>query len=350
MTNKQVVAFDPNMSSMPAFARAPEGAGNLAAALAGPSFDVLSIKGKVWHLKTANGRTLLTNPGSEDPAPSIEVVILDVGPSADRKVNSKVWYAKAFVEGSDDEKYGKPDCYSNMGVTPEADSASPQSKSCATCPKNVWGSGKDGKGRECGDSKRLAVARADDLDNPMLLNVPAASLKGFGEYCNWMLGKGVDNTYAMVTKIGFDYSVAHPALTFKAVGWAPTDPTEASKSETVAFITGKKQMPSRDGAHTDGGFDPSSTPKPQLEAPAGAAADPSAAPAPVKRRTRAAAPTTTPAAPPPAGDDDLPSGPPRTKVRVEGEAAPTTKAVEPVVVSDDSELDDALDEIDFDDE
>lgn len=332
-----IIPFDSNPSSLPAFAKAKAGEGNLAAALA-LSFDSLSIKGKVFHIKNKTGKTLITKPGTDEPAAGIEVVILGVGPSADRYQNSKVWYAKAFEESQ--QEYTKPDCYSNMGVVPEADSLNRQCATCADCPKNVWGSGKDGKGRECSDSKRLAVATADRLDHPMLLNVPAASLKALGEYFNWLLAKGIENSYAVVTRIGFDYSVAHPALTFKALGFVPTDPTEFVDADQVQIITGKKALPKHDADDA-----PASTPAPAEALPAPA---PTAEAAPKPRAKPAAKPAPAPVEAPPAvaGDDDLPTEP-RVAVKVEGRAAPAPQAA--TVVDVDAGLDSAMDDLDFDD-
>lgn len=332
-----IIPFEGN--NLPAFAKAKAGEGNIAAALA-LSFESISIKGKVFHIRNKSGKTLVTKPGSDEPAAALEVVILGVGPSADRYQNAKTWYAKQFEDGQ--QEYEKPDCYSNMGIVPEADSTNKQCATCADCPKNVWGSGKDGKGRECGDSKRLAVARPDDLDHPMLLNVPAASLKPLGQYFNWLLERGIENSYAVVTRVGFDYSVAHPALTFKAVGFLTVDPTTAAESDQVQIITGKKALPKHDLADAPPAGaqlpPPAEAPAQQAAAPADAPAAPAA---PKAARTKPAAKPT----PAPAGDDDLPTQP-RVAVKVEGRAeAPA----QPVVMDVDQGLDAAMDDLDFDD-
>lgn len=177
----------------------------------GGGFPVISIKGKVFHITRGGEKTLITKPGEDDPAASIEVVLVRANPN-----NSKVYYANGYQEGSD----AKPACYSNNGVKPEADSQEPQAKSCATCQHNQWGSritesGK--KGKSCTDSCRIAVATVDTPNDPMLIRVPAASLKALTEYGKIVAARGV-KPEACITRIGFDYSVAHPALTFKPVG------------------------------------------------------------------------------------------------------------------------------------
>ena len=344
-----IIPFDFDSAStkaVPAFARAANGKGSIAAALS-VSFPVIRYKGKVWSMSKADGdreKIMREIDGEMQPAPYIDVVILDVGPSADRKLNAKVWYAKAFVEGDEPTS---PDCSSDDGITPRADSKNKQSDNCATCPKNVWGSGKEGKGRECGDSKRLAVATADNLKAPMLLTVPAGSLGGFNEYLNWLLKKGVEVCYATVTRIGFDYDAAHPKMTFKAIGWVSEDPTPYLENEQIDFIVGRKALPAREHADDIPGDKPAFAKKaekptePAAEAPKKSAAKPAAPPAEPKATSKA-----KPATPP---DDDLPTTP-KAKVRVEGDEAPTApkaKAEPVTVVDDEGDLD--IDGLDFDD-
>ena len=204
-------------------------------------FPVVSIKGKVFHIQRGDERTLITKPGEDDePASSIEVVILSSNPN-----KSKVYYAAGYEEGST----SKPTCYSNNGVAPAADAEEPQSKKCAVCPQNQWGSrvtDNGGKGKACGDSLRLAIAPAGQLNDPMLLRVPAATLKVLGAYGAQLAKRGVEPKH-VVTKIGFDYNVAHPALTFKAVRFVEADELEEVQStlrdeaDTIGQIIGTSE-------------------------------------------------------------------------------------------------------------
>jgi hypothetical protein len=171
---------------------------------------------------------------------------------------------------------------------------------------------------------RLAVAPAGQLNDPMLLRVPPASLKTLGKYGNDLALKGVEPHF-VVTRIGFDYTVSHPSLTFKPIGFITEDMLpvieETRASETVEFITGVKAMPAAEDAEE--AFVP--PPKPEAEV---SAKEPKA-----------------PKAPKPApavedDDDDLPTEP-KMKVKVEQTEKP--KAAEPVAVADD------LDDLDFDD-
>lgn len=310
-------------ASVPAFVKAAQG--NLGEVSFGVGYKVVSIKGKVFTLKDGEDKTLIVKPGTDEPAASLEVVILDVGPSLDMRHNERVFYIKEFEEGS----VAKPDCYSDDGVTPGADAQAPQAKSCAVCPHNAKGSGKTGVGKACASSKRLAIATPDNLGEPMLIRVPGASLMPFNDYLKWMKDSNIADTAHVVTKIGFDYTVAHPALTFKALGWAPSDPTEAKATDEVAYITGKKKVV---GAPTEG---------PKVFA--------DEAPSFVKEQATAKveAPKTKPATakPAPKVEDDLPVEPKQpVEVRVEGEAKP----VAPKVTEIEGSLDDVLGDVDLD--
>lgn len=206
-------------------------------------FPLISIKGKVFHKVHGDERELITKPGEDEPASSIEVVIVARNPH-----RSKVFYATGYTEGSD----AKPTCYSNNGVSPEADASEPQAKKCATCAHNQWGSRiseNGGKGKACADSQRLAVAPIGLINDPMLLRVPAASLKQLDQFGETLVKRGVPYQLVAV-KIGFDYSVAHPALTFKPIGLVD-DATaqqiaEVAQSEVVQQIIGTASAPADD--------------------------------------------------------------------------------------------------------
>lgn len=210
-------------AQLPAHVVGFSGAGgnnDLSNGVGGGGFPVISYKGKVWHVVDGDSRTMVQNADG-DPAAGLEVVILRANPNL-----SKVYYAGGYEEGANT----KPTCYSNDGKGPAADSLEPQSSACATCPHNAWGSrvSENGsKGKACSDSRRLAVAPVGELDYPMLLRVPAGTLKELVEYAK-MLDRRKVGYQAVVTKVAFDHTVAHQKFTFKAVRFV--DPAEA---ETV---------------------------------------------------------------------------------------------------------------------
>lgn len=292
-------------------------------------FPVVSIKGKVFHINRGDEKTLITKPDDDEAAGSIRVVILATNPN-----KSKVYYEHGYEEGSQD----KPDCYSLDGVTPADDAEDPQAKKCAACPHNQWGSritdnGK--KGKACADSMRLAIAAPDQLNDPMLLRVPAASLKTLGQYGAQLAKRGVEPIH-VITKIGFDYNVAHPALTFKAVDFVDEDQlAEAEQvledeAEVIGNITG-------------------TTGSTMTEAEQAAEAEP----APKTSKSKGLAEE----------EDEAEARPKKAKVRVEDEdEAPKKSAKKPAAkksapveeeageeVDDYNDIDEALDNLDFDD-
>jgi len=262
---------------------------------AGGGFPVVSIKGKVFHIQRGDERTLITKPGEDDPAGSLEVVIVKANPN-----RSKVFYAAGYQEGS----AGKPDCYSNNGITPEADAQNPQSKTCATCVHNQWGSsvtGQGKKGKACADSRRIAIATVGAPHDPMLVRVPAGSIKNLEEYGKILASRGVP-PQAVVTRIGFDYSVAWPALTFKPVGLI--NDTEllkeiaaASQTELAAQIAGMKAVspetpvPGDDDAGAAEAAPVVAAPVAPAPAPKAAAPKPAPTPAPAPVVQSAPSPT-----------------------------------------------------------
>jgi len=314
-------------AGLPAFLQADaEVGGNLAAFSSGPGYPVISIKGKVFHIKRGDEQALICKPGEDEPAASIEVVILGIGPNG--KESAKTFYPEGYTEGST----AKPTCHSDDGITPNADAQEPQAKKCALCPHNAKGSkptATNPQGKACSSAKRLAVATADAIDDPMLLRVPGASIVPLSDFLSLIKGRGVPNSFGVVTKIGFDYSVAHPALTFKPVGFVDAGTYAAAKEVStgsiVAAITGASTVQA-------------------LPAPEAVEEAPKPAPKAAAKPAAKAAPK-----PAPADDDDLPTTPKAT-VKVEGTAPKAAPKPEPAVVeATDAGLDAALDDLDFDD-
>lgn len=210
---------------------------------AGGGFPVISIKGKVFAVVRDGERVVLPNPKDpESPATSIDVVLLKAN-----KGTSKVFYLKGY--DPKDSEGAKPDCYSSDGIAPAADAQTPQAKKCATCPHNQWGSRITekgaSKGKACNDTVRMAVAAAGQINDPMLLRVPPASIKGLGEYGQMLAKRGVGYNM-VVTKIGFDQEAESPKLTFKPVGFlddaAFAEVQEMVQSDVVQNILGASPM------------------------------------------------------------------------------------------------------------
>jgi len=169
----------------------------------------ISIEGGVWRL-LVNGKEI-----AQKEERNLNVVI--VGAAA--KV-SRTFYAGVYKKGQSTA----PDCWSANGDYPDASVENAQSKSCATCPQNVKGSGQ-GEGRACRFSQRLAVVLDNDIGGDVFqLTLPSTSIFGEGEVGKWPLqmyakmigGKGVPIT-AVVTEMRFDTASSTPKITFKPV-------------------------------------------------------------------------------------------------------------------------------------
>lgn len=235
-----IIAFESN--ALPAYLAAvdPATLNDDLTSHAGGGFPIISIKGKVFAVVRDGERQVLTKviDGEEIPAPSIDVVLLKAN-----KSTSKVFYLKGYQEGSDAVK---PDCFSNNGTTPDSSIENPQAKSCATCPHNEWGSkiGDNGatKGKACQDSVRMAIATPDQLNDPYLIRVPPASIRGLGEYGAMLKKRGVGYN-AVVTKVSFDMDSPSPKLMFKPVGFLDEAGFRAAQdaiaSDTVKNILGQ---------------------------------------------------------------------------------------------------------------
>jgi len=169
----------------------------------------ISIEGGVWRL-LVNGKEI-----AQKEERNLNVVIV----AASSKV-SRTYYEGVYKKGVT----STPDCWSPNGDYPDASAKHPQSKSCATCPQNVKGSGQ-GDGRACRFSQRIAVVLDNDIGGDVFqLVLPSTSIFGEGESGKWplqmyakMIGaKGCPIT-AVVTEMRFDTASSTPKITFKPV-------------------------------------------------------------------------------------------------------------------------------------
>lgn len=268
----------------------PAGFGSLPAAFAGKtgandelgagiasSYGIIGYRGKVWSIKHQGKETQLMRPDGDGARGSIEVVVVKASAAI-----AKIFYKGGYVEGSS----SPPDCWSSNGVTPDAAAQNKQASTCAQCPMNAWGSrvtesGKQGKA--CSDSRRIAIVPLEDIQNeafggPMLLRIPAASLKDLKAYGDRLNSFGFPY-YAVATRISFDPKEAYPKFVFKEM--RPLTEAEASQiidlrgdrrvssllSEAQDFVAPKEE----DTGHPTG---------PSWEAPKAAAPAPKPAPAP----------------------------------------------------------------------
>src|ERR1035437_6854584 len=131
----EVAVFNPKQ--LPSFAKTGE-VSAIAKALAGGSGGFgkrLSIKGGVFRL-VVDGKEV-----SAIDERYLDVVIVAAAPKVGR-----TWYAHKWDPKN--ESGEGPACWSSNGDVPDPTSADKQSETCATCEKNVKGSG-EGESRAC---------------------------------------------------------------------------------------------------------------------------------------------------------------------------------------------------------
>lgn len=307
----------------------------------GQSFAVVSIKGKVFSIKYGGNNTplTLTVNGQVFAAPYFDVVI----PKANGNL-SKTYYKGGYTDGSEDS----PDCWSEDGKHPigpvEKRPIDPRNgqpcTSCDLCPMNQFGSRitENGrKGKACADTRKVIVmpcvptgqkdANGNDVvvmdaenikyGGPMLLRVPAASLKVFAEYDQKLTQLGL-SYFSVVTRMAFDTSEAFPKFALQPLRVLSEQEgaavVELRSSDQVgkmllnpAANTPAAALPGPDMSHLMGQQAPASLaqqiPAPAAPAPVPVQAAPQPAPVPVSNvipmqlPLQPAAPT--PAAPPP---------------------------------------------------
>jgi len=301
---KDVNVFNPN-TSLPAkqagVFNSDALAGDLSDGAGGGGFQLLSIRGSKWRVKTSAGDLPILN-ADDEPTPSIEVILVK-----SNKNISKLFYEKSYSEGDDEA----PTCMSVDGVKPDTASTKPQNKDCATCANNKWGSriteaGK--KAKRCADTRRIAVwlrtmePVGADGSEPMLLRIPAASLNDLATFGANMAKKQYPYN-AIVTRIGFDVHVSFPKLTFRAV--RPITEDEAAtvvtmfSSDTVGNILSQQVAPvpveEEEGAAAEP-EEPAPDDPTEFEAPA--------TPAPVRKKAASKKAAKTKAKASLAADDD----------------------------------------------
>ena len=195
--------------------------------------------GSLRRIQTATNGTFRRIVGGEKIGKSatgaIDVIIVDMLSDVSRQ-----FYAAKY---DPDAPPTLPDCWSNMGVKPEAAASNKQATACNSCPKNVEGSGTNGKGRACRFLRRLAVLIVGDPSGEVYqLNVPAASLFGkgignihpFESYKNFLRANG-EAADTVVTRVMYDSEADTMKLKFQ--------PIRQLTAEEDALVTAAQEDP-----------------------------------------------------------------------------------------------------------
>jgi hypothetical protein len=285
-------------------------------------FGVIGIKGKVFRIKSGGAESIIENPETGDPASSIEMVVVKASSTL-----SKTFYANGYQDGSG----LAPDCWSSNAQTPDANVPEPQCNSCVACPHNAFGSritenGK--KGKACSDAKRLAVVPLNDLENealggPMLIRVPAASLKELTAYQN-ALKQNKYPYFGVGTRISFDFKEAYPKLTFRPIRLLNDD--EGAQVLSLREDPRIARILAEGSEHLDSAAPPALEFEETVQVEAKA---PPAAPKPAVKAPPKVAPKPTPAAPKASGIAAAVANPVQAKPKA-SVGRPAPKPVAPV--------------------
>ncbi len=176
-------------------------------------YGLLKYRGKVWSIQYQGNSLNLMRDDGDGPRGSVEVVILKANAQL-----SKTWYENGWDENSN----APPDCASANGIVPDQGVPKKQSNVCATCPRNAWGSAANGgKGKACGDHRRMAIVPLTDLRNEsfggaLLLRCPAASLQDLAAFNQRYHQMGYPY-FSMGIKISFDPAESFPKFKFDAI-------------------------------------------------------------------------------------------------------------------------------------
>lgn len=186
----------------------------------------------------------LTFQGNPIKDNKMDVVVLD-------SIHENAYYTGDF----DPDKPQPPSCYAfgrdEATMAPHPESADPQSKTCAECPHNKFGSAERGKGKACKNLFRMALISTAGLDATNVTDVEEAYLKVSVTSTKAWKGyvKGLKDTFkrppfAVVTKVGVipDPKTQH-RFTFNIVDPLPEAlmpgvfkrATEFIKADTIKF-------------------------------------------------------------------------------------------------------------------
>lgn len=219
-----VVQYDPNIPALFRSEKFLALNNKLSAGLSSGSPPRISFKASRYRTIAADGVETLVNENGTNGT-TMDVIVLDANPAV-----SKFYYDKPYNPNAEGDEAG-PACFSEDGIAPSARSPRPQSRSCATCPLNAWGSkisevsGK--KVKACSDVKKLAVIPINNLGgDAYVLGIPGASLKTWGGLVKSCAGRNVP-VNAMVIRLGFNPQVSYPELTFTPAAWVSNDQATA---------------------------------------------------------------------------------------------------------------------------
>ena len=138
-----------------------------------------------------------------------------------------------------------PDCGSYDGNTGIGDPGG----SCAKCPLNQFGSGDNG-GKACKNKRRVYVLRPGELI-PVLLTLPAGSMREFGVYIKRLLAKGKKSN-GVVTRFSLQRAQNANGIAYSMAKFAVDRVLSADEMKYVAAMANEIKSYADRVAYDDG--------------------------------------------------------------------------------------------------
>lgn len=136
----------------------------------------------------------------------------------------RAYWAEALEESGGGQP---PDCSSQDGVIGVGaygvDSETNPEGRCDKCPMNEWGSGRDGRGKGCGESRQLFML-LPGRNLPVTVSLPVTSIAPFRKYMLRLAGEGIPY-YGVITKLGLKKTETSGGIKYSVV--------EPKKGETL---------------------------------------------------------------------------------------------------------------------
>lgn len=190
-----------------------------------------------------NGKMMIA--GQEAANNSISAVILG-------STQVKTYYSSGY----DPDDITPPDCYAiaeeEKDLVPADNVIARQHPTCAGCPKNQFGTaekanGKVGRGKACGDKRRLLVIASNDLKDEnsiraaetYIASVSATSLKGWALFVKGIRDNYQRPAWALITELGVIPIKTWFGWSFKPVSMISNDLLPAIKAKRES---GREQL------------------------------------------------------------------------------------------------------------
>lgn len=117
---------------------------------------------------------------------------------------------------------------------------------CGRCPKNEWGSAREGNGKACSEIHTLIIAGTDEISPLFVLRVTPGSLKNLRQYLTRLATKGRTH-YSVVTRFSLTQttsdSITYSQLTLALVGTVPEESMAAVKQLKAQFEAATRARP-----------------------------------------------------------------------------------------------------------